>query len=631
MHPSSPFQWQSAVPTSAPPNARLPPSAITVPYTQPGQPAPHPLSFQVPNVDNSMYPGAQARRQDRPLHARQQPRRHDGGSNSSSTVATPTSSNSPSAPPAPLGLQPSSQHQQQQQPPPPSQSQPTSSPPPDSPSTPVNSPVTSAGDVAIKGRTRPSMESLQARIKAAFNMRMGNSRPLDMAFDTRHRRLYWLQQQSTGRCSLFSCDVSPLYDYLDQRKVNKSQTIFLHPTTLPTPSTSATTGKELALGQRKRVGSYSMVDFVSCFEHDAILIPGDCTVYLFKTSSNKMYDVLRNSSVSQGGAVCDPKLCPTDSTFLSFIHKNNIYICDITQLNSAHEMNAAGLNTTPVPVYQLTKAGGPFRLCGVPEYIMQEEFKRYTGYWWCPIERIPGRFEILYIYTDERHVNKVMISSTDPESQSADEFAWPRPGEIGSMTSLCILSFDKKSPDEVSYRHLPRDFLLSHIPWMEYITKAGWTPDGNIYIEVLDRLQERVALLVVPYEHFAPADNEEAALPPAITKEQLQAYTTPTSSLPLPALGIENRSMSEPSDHGVDLDQSGDLPDSQPSPPLAPNSTAPPPPPVPHPYQFPYNFPYPVPPGGPWGYPLPMMMVPYYMDPSGYFPPPPHHHHHHHH
>eukprot|EP01065_Artemidia_motanka_P006532 TRINITY_DN13214_c0_g1_i1.p1 TRINITY_DN13214_c0_g1~~TRINITY_DN13214_c0_g1_i1.p1 ORF type:complete len:1299 (+),score=263.46 TRINITY_DN13214_c0_g1_i1:85-3981(+) len=420
---------------------------------------------------------------------------------------------------------------------------------------------------------RVTREHLASLIKTAFQLRMVNGRPSRIAVDLPSRRLYWLQTQpTTGRNALFCCDLSPVYEAQEQRRRVHARSD--RPTELQLPATvvlpslpslassSTLSREEQLLRERKRVGSYGIAEFVPCFSHRAILLPGDSTVYLLRTTSHRishplLYDVLGRSGLA--GSVSDTKLAPTAGHLLSFVHQDNIYLCDITAMDDSYIVSPPsgdvdepleprtrrGEPTPGLPIHKLTEAGGNsgFTGCGTADYLTQEEFNRFTGYWWAPVTWPGpggGRIQrILYIHTDERHVAKVQVSSPDPESQAAEQFAMPRPGEMNMRPSLCILSFPESNPSDVTYYSLPRDELLKHVPWIEYISKAGWTQQGDTFIEVLDRHQERVALLVVPLARFIQVATELDAIAAPVTPEEKQAYRTPRRALHYQALGVE--------------------------------------------------------------------------------------------
>lgn len=71
----------------------------------------------------------------------------------------------------------------------------------------------------------------------------------------------------------------------------------------------------------------------------------------------------------------DAKLCPCDPNLVAFIHRNDIWIHNII--------------TEEERRLTYTNQGSPSHMeepvsAGVASFIVQEEFDRYTGYWWQP-------------------------------------------------------------------------------------------------------------------------------------------------------------------------------------------------------------------------------------------------------
>ena len=76
---------------------------------------------------------------------------------------------------------------------------------------------------------------------------------------------------------------------------------------------------------------------------------------------------------------------------------------------------------------------------GVASYIMQEEFDRYTGYWWQPGEphtttniegavNPPRIYRILYEEVDESDVQILHIVSSTYGVNGVDDYRYPRSG-----------------------------------------------------------------------------------------------------------------------------------------------------------------------------------------------------------
>jgi len=77
--------------------------------------------------------------------------------------------------------------------------------------------------------------------------------------------------------------------------------------------------------------------------------------------------LLRKITCDVPGARMDPKISP-DSKSVSFIREGDIWILNLENLQET----------------RLTFASSRGKTAGVAEYIIQEEFDRYTGYWWSP-------------------------------------------------------------------------------------------------------------------------------------------------------------------------------------------------------------------------------------------------------
>lgn len=75
---------------------------------------------------------------------------------------------------------------------------------------------------------------------------------------------------------------------------------------------------------------------------------------------------------------------------------------------------------------------------GVPSFVVQEEFDRYTGYWWSPAP-LPNKDDdvtdhapfycMLYEEVDEGEVEILNIFSPSVEGKNVDQYRYPRAGE----------------------------------------------------------------------------------------------------------------------------------------------------------------------------------------------------------
>ncbi|ETE55969.1 hypothetical protein L345_18322, partial [Ophiophagus hannah] len=67
---------------------------------------------------------------------------------------------------------------------------------------------------------------------------------------------------------------------------------------------------------------------------------------------------------------------------------------------------------------------------GVATFVLQEEFDRYTGYWWCPAAEptVGGGkiLRILYEENDESEVEVIHVTSPMLETRRTDSFRYPK-------------------------------------------------------------------------------------------------------------------------------------------------------------------------------------------------------------
>ncbi|KAI9277681.1 hypothetical protein BC943DRAFT_332572 [Umbelopsis sp. AD052] len=159
----------------------------------------------------------------------------------------------------------------------------------------------------------------------------------------------------------------------------------------------------------------------------------------------------------------------------------------------------------------------PTLMCGVAEFVMQEEFHRFSAYYWCP--PVGSSFEsILYLETSELEVDICLIpkstglplTSMSPglKDGELDQFRYPRTGSKNAKSDICIVEFDSTiygTSQRITTKRISNQTLLQAFPWMEYIVRFGWMPDGkSIWVQLLSRLQKHMALVRIPVSQFQP-------------------------------------------------------------------------------------------------------------------------------
>ncbi|UXI18310.1 hypothetical protein NH340_JMT04253 [Sarcoptes scabiei] len=91
-------------------------------------------------------------------------------------------------------------------------------------------------------------------------------------------------------------------------------------------------------------------------------------------------------------------ICPYQPDLVAFTADFDLWVCD---LSSGWEYRLTKTN------YQNTSV-----MAGRSSFVMQEEFSRFTGFWWCPFPNLfaPNEFTILCEYVDESEVESIQIS-----------------------------------------------------------------------------------------------------------------------------------------------------------------------------------------------------------------------------
>uniref|UniRef100_A0A914BVD4 Dipeptidyl peptidase 9 n=1 Tax=Acrobeloides nanus TaxID=290746 RepID=A0A914BVD4_9BILA len=132
---------------------------------------------------------------------------------------------------------------------------------------------------------------------------------------------------------------------------------------------------------------------------------------------------------------------------------------------------------------------------GVASFIAQEELERFDGYWWSP-----QRLELLYERVDETKVTKLAFECPG-KPPSTEPIHYPLVGTENARSTLRMVVFDSSNNTSTDKR-LAFD-LNDHVPWQEYLVRAGWTDDGNnVYAQFMDRLQNKMAILLISREAF---------------------------------------------------------------------------------------------------------------------------------
>ncbi|CAN9500357.1 unnamed protein product [Ophioblennius macclurei] len=269
--------------------------------------------------------------------------------------------------------------------------------------------------------------------------------------------------------------------------------------------------EEELLRERKRLG----VSGITSYDHHRA-----SGLFLFQANNSLFYcrDGADNSFTTSpikpteiksqySGTRMDAKICPGDPNFISFINNNDIWVTNIEtkeerRLTFCHK-GVDNPKEDPISA-------------GVATFVTQEEFDRFTGYWWSPAARDDNdggkTLQILYEEVDESKVEIIHVPSPALEERRTDIYRYPHAGSTNPGITLKISEIKTDNLGKivsVQDKELPVPFTTL-FPSVEYITRAGWTKDGRYaYAIMMDRQQHHLQLVLLPPALFVPANQDQ--------------------------------------------------------------------------------------------------------------------------
>lgn len=170
----------------------------------------------------------------------------------------------------------------------------------------------------------------------------------------------------------------------------------------------------------------------------------------------------------------DPRLSP-DGKWVSYVQEAELYI-----------VPAEGGEPR-----QLTQgARGTGKTHGLAEYAAQEEMSRFHGYWWSPDSQ-----RLAFQEADETHipVYRIMHQGKDAVGEDAQEdHHYPFAGRENAKVRLGVVSINGGEP------------VWMQLGDFEYLARVRWMQDGNLAVQLEDRLQARLDLVRLDETTGAP-------------------------------------------------------------------------------------------------------------------------------
>uniref|UniRef100_A0A8C5C240 dipeptidyl-peptidase IV n=1 Tax=Gadus morhua TaxID=8049 RepID=A0A8C5C240_GADMO len=279
-----------------------------------------------------------------------------------------------------------------------------------------------------------------------------------------------------------------------------------------TPHQGAYSREEELLRERKRLGAFG----ITSYDYHA-----KTGLFLFQASNSLFYcqdgghngfikPLDEDSSVKThcSGTRMDPKICPGHPDFIAFVNSNDLWMANI---KSGEERRLTFCHKGLDNVKEDPKSAG------VATFVIQEEFDRFTGYWWSPsaTEEPDGgkTMYLLYEEVDESEVEIIHVPSPALEERKADAYRYPRTGSKNPQATLKLAEIKTDHQGRIVSTQ-DKELVLPFttlFPGTEYIARAGWTTDGKYgWAVLLDRCQRRLQLVLLPPALFIPVTDDPA-------------------------------------------------------------------------------------------------------------------------
>ena len=208
--------------------------------------------------------------------------------------------------------------------------------------------------------------------------------------------------------------------------------------------------------QREWVLRYSVAGYQWAPDSQHLLFDSMGQLWVYSLESGTAIQV--TSSVD---ATSDPKFSP-DASRLSYVRNHNLYVRSIASGNEK----------------ALTSDKDENILNGEVDWLYAEELSVRSNYFWSP----DGR-QIVFLQTDERPVPTYPIVDWIPLHPKVEEEKYPKAGDPNPEVRVGVIGSEggKLRWIDVGER---QD--------REYIPRLGWVRPGLIYIELLNRAQNKL-------------------------------------------------------------------------------------------------------------------------------------------
>ena len=215
--------------------------------------------------------------------------------------------------------------------------------------------------------------------------------------------------------------------------------------------------EEKAERERRRRFAYGITAYAWHPERDEILIPAKGAAFLLQVADGTARRVTP-SHTRQNGIQYS-----ANGNFVSYVRNGDLYFTHI----------ASGDET------RITQDGGGTVANGLPEFIAQEEMKRFDGHWWSPDESA-----IAFARVDTASIAQTNRYEASADGTQVVAQRYPMAGAANAEVRLGIANLQ-------SGEVLWLDWSLAAD---DYLARVQFAPDGSLYVQAQSRDQKRLAL-----------------------------------------------------------------------------------------------------------------------------------------
>ncbi|MGC2646341.1 MAG: DPP IV N-terminal domain-containing protein, partial [Candidatus Sulfotelmatobacter sp.] len=211
--------------------------------------------------------------------------------------------------------------------------------------------------------------------------------------------------------------------------------------------------------EKERLMRYHVADYLWAPDSKHLIFDSQGQLWMFdlNTTTAVQFTSAPDPSV-------DPKFSP-DGSRVSYVRKHNLYVRPVDGKDEK----------------QLTRDTADDLFNGDIDWVYAEELAVRSNYFWSPNSK-----DIVFLHMDETRVPTYPISNLIPTHPLVDNEKYPDVGDPNPVVKLGVVDADK---GKVRWISLPDD--------AEYIPRFGWVRDGIIWVEVLNRNQDKMDLYFV--------------------------------------------------------------------------------------------------------------------------------------